>query len=290
MSMFCILLHLAVALKYPNIQFEQNQPNKSDYISQTVDQIGEQNGIKADGDGWSKLENFLFFCLASGILAFLSTSSVEEEKDLGVYVSDSCTPSKHVAAAAQKANQVLGQLLRAFTYRDKFHFIKLYKQYVRHHLEYCVQAWSPWLQQDIDLIEKVQQRAVKAVSGLSGSYSEKLAELKLLSLADRRSRGDMIQTFKIVNKIDDVEPSDFFTFSTAQHSHATRQAATVTESATLPSLGLSQGPCNLELRRNFFSQRVVAPWNTLPTEVQSAPSVDQFKIRYDSVRAELANT
>ena len=100
----------------------------------------------------------------------------------------------------------------------------------------------------------------------------------------------MIQTFKIVNKIDDVEPSDFFTFSTAQHSHATRQAATVTETATLPSLGFSQGPCNLELRRNFFSQRVVALWNTLPTEVQSAPSVDQFKIRYDSVRAELANT
>ena len=185
---------------------------------------------------------------------------------------------------------MLGQLLRAFTYRDKFHFIKLYKQYVRHHLEYCVQAWSPWLQQDIDLIEKVQQRAVKAVSGLFGSYSEKLAELKLLSLADRRLRGDMIQTFKIVNKIDDVDPSDFFTFATSQHSYATRQAATVTESATLPSLGLSQGPCNLELRRNFFSQRVVALWNTLPTEVQSAPSVDQFKIRYDSVRAELANT
>ena len=100
----------------------------------------------------------------------------------------------------------------------------------------------------------------------------------------------MIQTFKIVNKIDDVDPSDFFTFSTAQHSHATRQAATVTESATWPSLGLSQGPCKLELRRNFFSQRVVALWNTLPTEVQSAPSVDQFKIRYDSVRAELVNT
>ena len=83
-------------------------------------------------------------------------SAVGEEKDLGVYISNSCTPSKHVAAAAQKANQVLGQLLRAFTYRDKYTFIKLYKQYVQPHLEYCVQAWSPWLQQDIEMLKNVQ--------------------------------------------------------------------------------------------------------------------------------------
>ena len=214
-------------------------------------------------------------------------SSVEEEKDLGIYISSSCTPSRHVAAAAQKANQVLGQLLRAFTYRDKYHFIKLYKQYVRPHLECCIQAWSPWLQQDIDLLEKVQQRAVNAVSGLSGSYSEKLSQLNLLSLLDRRLRGDMIQTYKMVHEIDDVNAMDFFTFSNNQHNHATRQATTITDRGVMPSLGLSQGPCNLDLRRNFFTQRVVAPWNALPPSVHSASSVDQFKIKYDSVRAEL---
>ena len=213
-------------------------------------------------------------------------ASVEEEKDLGIYISSSCTPSKHVAAAAQKANQVLGQLLRAFTYRDKYNFIKLYKQYVRPHLECCVQAWSPWLQQDIDLLEKVQQRAVNAVSGLSGSYNERLSQLNLLSLLDRRLRGDMIQTYKMVHEIDDVNATDFFTFSNTQHNHATRQAATVTDTVVVPSLGLSQGPSKLELRRNFFTQRVVAPWNALPPGVHSASSVEQFKIQYDAVRAE----
>ena len=216
-------------------------------------------------------------------------SAVEEEKDLGIYISNTCTPSKHVAAAAMKANQILGQMLRAFTYRDKYHFINLYKQYVRPHLECCVQAWSPWLQQDIDLLEKVQQRAVNAVSGLTGSYADKLSQIKLLSLLDRRLRGDMIQTYKIVHEIDDVNASDFFTFSNTQHGHATRQAATVTDDmVVMQSLGLSQQRCNLELRRNFFTQRVVAPWNALPPTVHFAPSVDQFKIKYDSVRAELA--
>ena len=134
-------------------------------------------------------------------------------------------------------------------------------------------------------LRKYSNNAVNALSGLSGCYSEKLSQLNLLSLLDRRLRGDMIQTYKIVHEIDDVCATDFFTFSNAQHSHATRQAATIADEIVVPSLGLSQGPCKLELRRNFFSQRVVAPWNSLPPGVHLAESVDQFKIKYDSVRA-----
>ena len=69
--------------------------------------------------------------------------NVEYEKDLGVIMHSSCTPSKQVSAAAMKGNQVLGQLLRAFTYRDGKILIKLYKQYVCPYLECCVQAWNP---------------------------------------------------------------------------------------------------------------------------------------------------
>ena len=69
---------------------------------------------------------------------------VDYEKDLGVLIDSTCTPSRQVTAAALKGNQALGQLLRAFTYRDRGTYIKLYKQYVRPHLESCVQAWSPW--------------------------------------------------------------------------------------------------------------------------------------------------
>ena len=136
---------------------------------------------------------------------------VEEEKDLGVLIHKSCTPSSQVAKAAKKANSVLGQLMRAVSYRDKFTYIKLYKEYVRPHLEYAVQTWSPWLQRDKDLLEDVQKRAVRAVSGIAGSYSEKLSLLNLPSLTTRRERGDMIQTFKIVNKIDNVDPTNYKT-------------------------------------------------------------------------------
>jgi ribonucleases P/MRP protein subunit RPP40 len=88
-------------------------------------------------------------------------SSTREEKDLGVTISDTLKPA---AQCARTAQAVLGQITRAFQYRDKRVFIQLYKQYVRPHLEFAVQAWSPWLQSDKDVLEKVQRRAVNMVS------------------------------------------------------------------------------------------------------------------------------
>ena len=110
----------------------------------------------------------------------------------------------------KKANQVLRQLLRAVSYRGKWVFVRLYKQQVRCHLEYAVQCWNLWLKQDINLLEGVQKRAVRSIQGLHGSYEEKLQHINLPSRVDRRLRGDMIQTYKIVNRIDEVEPSTWF--------------------------------------------------------------------------------
>ncbi len=48
---------------------------------------------------------------------------------------------------------------------------------VRLHLEFAVQAWSPWSQQDKEVLERVQKRAVNMVSSLQGtSYEEKIGE------------------------------------------------------------------------------------------------------------------
>ena len=70
----------------------------------------------------------------------------------------------------------------------------------------AVPAWSPWLQGDIETLEKVQRRAINLVVGLRGrTYEEKLAELGMRTLEDRRKRLDLVQTFKINKGIDKVE-------------------------------------------------------------------------------------
>ncbi len=93
----------------------------------------------------------------------------------------------------------LEQLRRNFHYRDRFTFLKLYKQYVRPHLEFSAPAWSPWLQGDIDTLEKVQEKAVKMVAGLKGTtYLEKCAELGLETLEKRRADQDLALVYKFV--------------------------------------------------------------------------------------------
>ena len=85
----------------------------------------------------------------------------------------------------------------AYSQQWKKVFMNLYKQYVRPHLEFSVAAWAPWTQEDIETLEKVQKRAVKAVSGLKGhSYEEGLVELKVRASARGAERSTWSRRIK----------------------------------------------------------------------------------------------
>ena len=76
---------------------------------------------------------------------------------------------------------------------------------VRPHLEYASCVWCPHLKKDKDLIEQVQRRATRFVPETKGlSYNNRLIELQLPTLNFRRQRTDIIQTFKIIKRIDSV--------------------------------------------------------------------------------------
>ena len=95
-------------------------------------------------------------------------------------------------------------------------FKKLYPVLVRPHLEYCVQVWSPYAQSDINLLEGVQRRATRMVPELKDlPYEERLKELELTTLKERRVRGDMIETYKIITGKEDIDPSKFFEMNQA---------------------------------------------------------------------------
>ena len=153
-------------------------------------------------------------------------------------------------------------------------WLRLYQIYVRPQLEYAIQAWRPWLSKDIELMERVQRRAVRMTSGLKGtSYEEKLAEVGLQSLEDRRVRGDAIQTWKILTKYDNVSEDHWFKRRTNVTEQVTRRSTN--------SLNLEEKDFRHEYRKYSFSVRAPKVWNKLPDHVREAKNLQTFKRKYD---------
>jgi hypothetical protein len=213
------------------------------------------------------------------VMAGSVLEKTREEKDLGVLVQDTLKPASQCAKAAKTALTVLGQITRAFRYRDKKVFIQLYKQYVRPHLDFATQAWSPWQQADKELLEKVQRKAVGMVSGLhSQEYSARLKELKLTTLEERRHQADMLHMYKMCSNASDSDWRAWF-------NPPTEAAARTRRNADPLSVRPNNG--RLEIRRNFFTVRACNPWNRIPGEIRRARTAAAFKRAYAKYRDEM---
>jgi len=50
---------------------------------------------------------------------------------------------------------------------------------------------------------------------------------------------------------------------------------------------VKEGRFRLNIRKDFFTMRVVKPWHRLPREVVDAPSLETFKVRLDGALSNL---
>ena len=89
-----------------------------------------------------------------------------QEKDLDVTFSADMKVSEQCGIAASKGNQILGLIMITITYKEKQLIVPLYNAIVRPHLEYCIQAWTPYCKKDIDKLERIQTRATKMIPKL----------------------------------------------------------------------------------------------------------------------------
>ena len=115
--------------------------------------------------------------------------------------------------------------------------------------------------------ENVQRRATRLQPCLKGkTYPERLKAFGLPTLEYRRERADMVQVYKIINDIDKIDKDKLFTMSkyTGTRGHHFK---------------IYKKRFRLNIRGNYFSNRIVDKWSELPENIIMAPTLNSFKSR-----------
>jgi len=106
------------------------------------------------------------------------------------------------------------------------------------------------------------------------SHEERLRELGLFSLEERRLQGDLIAAFQYLKGAYKKDGDKLFS----------RACCDTTRSN---GFKLREGRFRLDIRKKFFTVGVVKHGNGLPREVVNAPSLKTFKARLDRALSNL---
>eukprot|EP00116_Pleurobrachia_bachei_P004793 sb/3465055/ len=143
-----------------------------------------------------------------------------------------------------------------------------FESLVRCKLEYCSPLWSPYKIGDIQALENIQRFFTRRIEGMENlDYWERMKKLHLMSLQRRRERYTIIQLWKINSG---VAPNS----TGIRFYHHERLGI----KAEVPSLYSGAQKSVSTKYFNSFGVRAARLWNTLPKDVNTAETLDMFKV------------
>lgn len=173
-----------------------------------------------------------------------------------------------------------GSLKKVFTSRNQQLWEILWTTLIRPHLEHAIQAWSPHLRNDINVIESVQRAVTKHINGMKGlSYEQRLEKLGWTTLEERRARGDMILTFQLLHRNADVNLSTWYWAQPLTEIEGPASSVRGTNNVRLNP----PTKYNCKQREHFLTSRVAATLRKFPAGIMNLNTVNDFKNAYDSL-------
>ena len=143
--------------------------------------------------------------------------------------------------------------------------LPLYKSLDLPRLEHAVQFRSPHLRRDIYKMEKIQRRARKMIPEIRNhNYHQRIQDLDLISLVQRRLRGQLIEMFKYLNRFTTASAIGLFNYDLNDRTRNNGAKLIVKD-------------FNTSVAQHFYPIKMTKTWNALSSEVVSSRTVNSFK-------------
>lgn len=200
-------------------------------------------------------------------------AEADTAKYLGVSLHKHSSWSPHINTTAKKANGTRAFLQRNLRKAPTVVKMRTYESLICPILEYSGVVWDPHTAQDVNKLEMVQRRYARYTSRDYGRTSSVTAMLKNLGwepLVERRAKARITMMYRMVHHLVDIPASDHITQAPASRGTANAQFR-VPYAHTLA------------YQRGFFPDSTRL-WNTLPSEVTEAESINTFKERLSQLR------
>ena len=184
-------------------------------------------------------------------------------------MDDNLMWNSHFQHVSKKISTYLWLLSKIRFYLSVEH--RLINAYVKPHFVYCSTVWSNTSSGNINKITKLQRRACKLI--LSQDYTdiqEALKRLNILSFDQDIFLNKAKLMYKVYNNIAPVYLHEFFQMRDINLDNTASNLRSVAHKNYL----LPQAKCNLY--KGSFSYSGVVVWNSLPTSIKLASSLDTF--------------
>ena len=192
---------------------------------------------------------------------------VSENPYLGLIIRDDLQWSSHIDKITSSADSTLGFIRRNLRHCNDKLKETAYISLVRSVLEYSCSVWDPYLEGDIQRIEKIQRKAARFVKKdyqKTSSVTSMLKDLGWETLQQRRKYNRLTMMYKIINNQVAIPPNDHIEFNTRtlrnKHSQQLRTKFV-----------------DIETYRNSFFPKTIIEWNNLSENQISCTSVSSFK-------------
>ena len=177
----------------------------------------------------------------------------------------------HLHELSSKATKTLILIKRNFWFCDEDTKCLLYKTLVRPKLEYASVVWDPHYLCDLNDLENIQRAAARFCKGdykYSSSVTSMIKDLEWEPLASRRMKTSLnyaCTMYKISNDIIYVNESKYLTPATKTQTRGSHGFKYFVEHTST------------HVFKYFYFPRTVRGWNSLPSDIVSAKSLDIFK-------------